>query len=37
MKQDERRLGKVMVVRVSRGQSAGMAEAAAREDLLVST
>jgi hypothetical protein len=36
MKEDERRLRKVMVVRVSRGQYAGMEGAAAREHLLVS-
>jgi hypothetical protein len=36
MTQDERRLRKVMVVRVSRGQYAALEGAAAREHLLVS-
>ena len=36
MTQDERRLRKVMVVRVSRGQYAALEGAAAREQLLVS-
>jgi hypothetical protein len=36
MKDDARRLGKVMALRVSRAQYAGMEGAAAREHLLVS-